>query len=77
MNPVVAVLVGWGLAAEPIGVFALVAMVIILLGVALVNAGRREEQEPERDSVEEELAARRTGQLAMHHNPPGGHGASP
>ena len=57
VNPVVAVLVGWALAAEPIGLFTLVAMVIILLGVALVNAERREEQEPERDSVEEELAA--------------------
>jgi|SRR5581483_2479277 len=41
VNPVVAVLLGWVFAGEPIGWRTLVAMPIILSGVALVNRGRR------------------------------------
>ena len=46
VNPVVAVLLGWVLAAEPISVLTVVAMIVILLGVALVNAGHKEEHAP-------------------------------
>jgi len=46
VNPAVAVLVGWALASEPIGIFTVLAMVIILIGVALVNAGHKEEHLP-------------------------------
>lgn len=60
VNPVVAVLLGWVVAREPIGLFTILAMLIILAGVALVNAGHREEYEPERtngnETTEEEEA---------------------
>src|SRR5712692_8105737 len=39
VNPVVALLLGWALAGEPIGVRTWVAATIILGGVALVNSG--------------------------------------
>lgn len=42
VNPVVAVLIGWAFAHEPVGVFTVVAMVIILIGVALVNSGTKQ-----------------------------------
>jgi len=60
VNPVVAVLLGWLLAAEPMGVYTVIAMVVILAGVALVNSGQRDEHEPERtseDTEAEEVAA--------------------
>ena len=60
VNPVVAVLLGWVLASEPIGVFTVLAMVIILVGVGLVNAGHKEEHAPEwtnGDQEAEEVAA--------------------
>jgi drug/metabolite transporter (DMT)-like permease len=62
VNPVVAVLIGWALASEPIGVFTVVAMVIILVGVFLVNVGQKEEHVPARtrrarDVAEEEAVA--------------------
>ena len=59
VNPVVAVLLGWLLASEPMGVFTILAMLIILVGVGLVNAGQRDEHETEtnRDLKEEEVAA--------------------
>src|SRR5215472_2529270 len=43
VNPVVAVLLGWALASEPTGVFTWIAMLVILAGVALVNASHKEE----------------------------------
>ncbi len=46
VNPAVAVLIGWALASEPIGTFTVLAMVIILVGVALVNAGHEDEHAP-------------------------------
>jgi drug/metabolite transporter (DMT)-like permease len=60
VNPVVAVLLGWVLAREPMGVYTVLAMLIILAGVALVNAGQRAEHEPERtngDRETEDVAA--------------------
>jgi drug/metabolite transporter (DMT)-like permease len=59
VNPVVAVLLGWLLASEPVGLYTVIAMVVILAGVALVNAGQSDEHEPERngDREEEEVAA--------------------
>lgn len=47
VNPVVAVLVGWAFAREPISVFTVAAMVIILIGVALVNSGTKQEHRSE------------------------------
>jgi drug/metabolite transporter (DMT)-like permease len=43
VNPVVAVLVGWLVAGERISAFTVVAMIIILAGVALVNLGTKPE----------------------------------
>ena len=40
VNPLVAVLLGWALASEPLGAFTLMATAIILVGVALVNRGK-------------------------------------
>jgi len=57
VNPVVAVLVGWALAAEPIGIFTVVAMIVILAGVALVNTGQRDEHADAREEEDEEVAA--------------------
>jgi drug/metabolite transporter (DMT)-like permease len=57
VNPVVAVLIGWALASEPIGVFTVIAMVVILVGVGLVNAGHREEHASRPHAVREEVAA--------------------
>jgi drug/metabolite transporter (DMT)-like permease len=59
VNPVVAVLLGWLLASEPVGLYTVIAMAVILAGVALVNAGQSDEHEPERngDREEEEVAA--------------------
>src|SRR5882762_2903646 len=57
VNPVVAVLVGWALAAEPIGIFTVIAMVIILAGVALVNSGHGQEHAAPRDEAGEKVAA--------------------
>src|SRR5262249_27351489 len=48
VNPVVAVLLGRVLGAEPIGVLTVVAMLIILGGVALVNSGQRDSHGAER-----------------------------
>ena len=60
VNPVVAVLLGWVVAREPIGLFTILAMLIILVGVGLVNAGHRDEHEPEQtngnETTEEEEA---------------------
>jgi drug/metabolite transporter (DMT)-like permease len=57
VNPVVAVLVGWALAHEPISVFTIVAMVVILIGVALVNSGTKSEHRSETLSAEEDEQA--------------------
>jgi drug/metabolite transporter (DMT)-like permease len=60
VNPVVAVLLGWLLAAEPLGVYTVIAMVVILVGVALVNSGQRDEHEPDLtngDAEAQEVAA--------------------
>ena len=57
VNPVVAVLLGWALASEPMGWFTVLAMVIILVGVSLVNSGRKEEHGPRREVEREEVAA--------------------
>jgi drug/metabolite transporter (DMT)-like permease len=57
VNPVVAVLVGWALAAEPIGIFTVIAMVIILAGVGLVNAGHQQEHAEVRNEEDEKAAA--------------------
>ena len=57
VNPVVAVLIGWALASEPIGVFTVIAMIIILVGVGWVNAGHKEDHLSTREVVEEEVAA--------------------
>lgn len=57
MNPVVAVLVGWTLAGEPIGAFAVAALVIILVGVAMVNAGHREQPALGKSNRDEEAQA--------------------
>lgn len=57
VNPVVAVVVGWALAAEPIGIFTVVAMIVILAGVALVNTGQRDEHADAREEEDEEVAA--------------------
>ncbi|HEV2690277.1 MAG TPA: EamA family transporter [Bryobacteraceae bacterium] len=54
VNPVVAVLIGWALASEPIGIYTVLAMVIILLGVGLVNAGHKGEHAPARSNGETE-----------------------
>jgi drug/metabolite transporter (DMT)-like permease len=54
VNPVVAVLIGWALASEPIGVFTVLAMVIILVGVGLVNAGHKDEHAPARTNRDTE-----------------------
>lgn len=56
VNPVVAVLLGWLLASERIGVFTLIATAVILAGVALVNAGQNDEHEPETNGDAEEEA---------------------
>ena len=40
MNPVIAVLLGWAFAHEPIGPRTLVAAAIILAGVAIITATR-------------------------------------
>src|SRR5215470_6870626 len=59
VNPVVAVLLGWSLASEPISMFTLIATGVILAGVALVNAGQNDEHEAEtiEDTEEAEVAA--------------------
>jgi drug/metabolite transporter (DMT)-like permease len=57
VNPVVAVLVGWTLAGEPIGAFAVAALVIILVGVAMVNAGHREQPALGKSNRDEEAQA--------------------
>jgi len=54
VNPVVAVLLGWVLASEPISLLTVAAMLIILVGVGLVNSGQREKHEPERATAERE-----------------------
>lgn len=53
VNPVVAVVVGWALAGEPIGWFTVVAMIVILIGVALVNTAK---PEPRVEEMTEEKA---------------------
>jgi drug/metabolite transporter (DMT)-like permease len=57
VNPVVAVLIGWALASEPVGVFTLIATIVILVGVGLVNAGHREERASTQEALGEEVAA--------------------
>jgi len=59
VNPVVAVLLGWALAAEPTNVFTWIAMLVILAGVALVNTGHKGDYHPALQATqhEEEVAA--------------------
>lgn len=57
VNPVVAVLLGWALASEPIGLLTVVAMAVILAGVALVNSGHKEEHAAGAEIEGEEAAA--------------------
>jgi drug/metabolite transporter (DMT)-like permease len=58
VNPVVAVLLGWAVGGETIGGFTVVAMVVILIGVALVNTGTKREPKYERiEPREGEVAA--------------------
>jgi drug/metabolite transporter (DMT)-like permease len=59
VNPVVAVLLGWALASEPTGWFTWIAMLVILAGVGLVNAGQKEDHFPVQPQTEreEEVAA--------------------
>jgi drug/metabolite transporter (DMT)-like permease len=57
VNPVVAVLVGWAFASEPVNWFTIAAMLIILIGVALVNSGTRQEHRSETLTAAEEMAA--------------------
>lgn len=59
VNPVVAVILGWALASEPIGARTIAAAAIIVAGVALVNRGRFEM--PQR--------SRKRGESAMHEYP--------
>ena len=40
MNPVVAVLLGWALANEPVTMRTLLAAAVILAGVAIITAAR-------------------------------------
>jgi drug/metabolite transporter (DMT)-like permease len=54
VNPVVAVLLGWVLASEKVGVFTVIAMIIILVGVGLVNAGQKDEHAPQQSNGNEE-----------------------
>jgi drug/metabolite transporter (DMT)-like permease len=57
INPVVAVLLGWALAAEPMGLLTVIAMVVILAGVALVNSGHKKEEHISMRAPEQEEAA--------------------
>ena len=60
VNPVVAVLLGWTLASEPISIYTGIAMIVILAGVALVNVGSSKADEHlahNRIESEEEVAA--------------------
>ena len=54
VNPVVAVLLGWVLASEKVGVFTVIAMIIILVGVGLVNAGQKDEHALQQSNGNEE-----------------------
>jgi drug/metabolite transporter (DMT)-like permease len=57
VNPVAAVLAGWLLAAEPLGLVTMLAMAVILAGVALVNAGNKEDAQHRVVEREDEVAA--------------------
>jgi drug/metabolite transporter (DMT)-like permease len=57
VNPVVAVLLGWALAAEPMRLPTVIAMVVILAGVALVNSGHKKQPPIPRRDLEGEAAA--------------------
>jgi len=59
VNPVVAVFIGWALAAEPIGVHTIAATVVIVAGVFLVIT--RTKVDPERGEVLEEKRQGMTG----------------
>jgi drug/metabolite transporter (DMT)-like permease len=56
VNPVVAVLVGWAFAGEAVSASTVVAMVIILIGVALVNSGTKQEHATETLAADEVAA---------------------
>jgi drug/metabolite transporter (DMT)-like permease len=56
VNPIVAVLIGWALAGEPLTSFTVAALVIILAGVALVNTGTRQEHKGERLQASDEAS---------------------
>jgi drug/metabolite transporter (DMT)-like permease len=52
VNPVIAVLLGWALAGEPLGMRTLVATAIIVAGVVLVTTRRKQPAiEPTRDCI--------------------------
>ena len=60
VNPVVAVLLGWAFASEPINRYTWIAMIGILAGVALVNVGSADKNahsEQSQSEQEEEVAA--------------------
>ncbi|HMK23998.1 MAG TPA: EamA family transporter, partial [Terriglobales bacterium] len=57
VNPVVAVLLGEVLGREPIGAVTVLAMAIILAGVALVNSGQQGQHEPAKAKAEAEAVA--------------------
>ena len=57
VNPVIAVFLGWAVAAERIGVNTLAATVIILISVALVNMRARTQVHTKAEEEVEELAS--------------------
>jgi len=46
INPVVAVILGWAILHEPLTTTAILAMIVILAGLALTQSGRRKTLEP-------------------------------
>lgn len=57
VNPVVAVMLGWLIAGEPLSVRALCAMAAIVAAVVILTAGHRKKVEPESGFPAEALAA--------------------
>ena len=65
VNPVVAVLLGWAFAGEPLTRGTLVSAAVILTGVALISSAQGKKKEAEEEPVVEEVAEEEAAEVCV------------
>jgi drug/metabolite transporter (DMT)-like permease len=65
VNPVVAVLLGWAFAGEPLTKGTLIAAAVILTGVALISSAQGKKEEAEAEPVAEEVVEEEEAEVCV------------